>query len=200
MPPGDVQSAAAADQVDFGENYAQELRDKRALLAASPGMSPLSWHFIGPLQRNKVKYVAGQVAVIHSVDSADLLVEIDRRVAAIAPGTVQDCLLQVNVAGESQKKGLPAAQIPVLLDQCASLSHVRCTGLMVIPPLSEDAEATRPHFAALRRLRDEHAARTRPNVALIELSMGMSQDLEIAIAEGATMVRVGTAIFGARSP
>jgi len=147
---------------------------------------------VGPLQSNKVKYVAGQVALVHTIDSIALLDEVEAR------GLAQDCLVQVNVAGEAQKRGVPPAQLPALLDRFASASHVRCRGLMLIPPFTDDPAAARPHFAALRALRDREAARARPNVELRELSMGMSGDFEIAVAEGATLVRVGTAIFGAR--
>ena len=189
MTAADVEAARAAGQLDFGENYAQELRDKREALAGAP---ELRWHFIGPLQSNKVKLVAGRVALIHSVDSEALLDEIERR------GTPQACLVQVNVAGEAQKRGLAPAALPALLDRFAAAASARCAGLMVIPPLADDPEAGRPCFAALRALRDREAARARPNVDLRELSMGMSHDLEAAIAEGATIVRVGTAIFGRR--
>ncbi|HXU64305.1 MAG TPA: YggS family pyridoxal phosphate-dependent enzyme, partial [Polyangia bacterium] len=174
----------------FGENYGQELRDKRTALAADP--APPTWHFIGPLQSNKVKYVAGQVALVHTIDAPALLEAFEAR------GVPQDCLVQVNVAGEAQKRGVAPAELPALLDRFATATHVRCAGLMLIPPLSDDPGAARPHFAGLRALRDREAARARPNVALRELSMGMSGDFEIAIAEGATLVRVGTAIFGAR--
>jgi pyridoxal phosphate enzyme (YggS family) len=202
MPPADVTAALAARQQDFGENYAQELRDKRAAVDAlaapthampAPGAGP-RWHFIGPLQANKVKYVAGKVALLHTVDSAELLDEIDRRAA----GGAQDCLVQVNVAGEAHKHGIVPADLPALLDRFAALAHVRCLGLMLIPPFGDDAEASRPHFAALRALRDAQRGQARPHVDLVHLSMGMSHDLEAAVAEGATLVRVGTAIFGER--
>ena len=187
MPPDDVRAALAAGQRAFGENYAQELRDKRAaLLGDAPAPE---WHFVGPLQSNKVKYVAGQAALIHSVDSPELLAAIDGR------GVAQACLIQVNVAGEAQKRGVAPDALPALLDAFAGATHARCAGLMLIPPFDEDS---RPHFAALRALRDREAAQRRPNVDLRELSMGMSHDFEIAIAEGATIVRVGTAIFGER--
>jgi len=186
----DVRAALAAGQLDLGESYGQELRDKRQALAREP-RAP-RWHFIGPLQANKVKYVAGQVALVHSVDSVELLDALERR------GAPQDCLVQVNVAGEAQKRGVAPAALPALLDHVATLSHVRCRGLMTVPPLAEDAAAARPHFAALRALREREAARGRPGVELRELSMGMSHDLEVAVAEGATLVRVGTAIFGSR--
>ena len=190
MTIDDVRAALAAGQLDLGESYGQELRDKRLALADAP--VPPRWHFIGPLQANKVKYVAGNVALVHSVDSVDLLDELERR------GADQACLVQVNVAGEAQKRGVAPDALPALLDRFAALAHVRCEGLMTIPPLADDPEASRPHFAALRALRDREAARSRPHVVLGELSMGMSHDLEVAVAEGATLVRVGTAIFGAR--
>jgi pyridoxal phosphate enzyme (YggS family) len=200
MPVADIEAALAAGQTDFGENYAQELRDKQAAFAAkvTPSPSALSpspppvWHFIGPLQSNKVKHVAGQVALIHSIDSRALLDEIDRR------GQDTAVLIQVNLAGEEQKRGVAVAQLPALLDHFSTLSHVRCQGLMLIPPLTATAAANRPLFAALRALRDHHAATVRARVELAELSMGMSHDFDVAIAEGATIVRVGTAIFGER--
>jgi len=191
MSADDVRAAAAAGQRAFGENYAQELRDKRAELASDA--TPPEWHYIGPLQSNKVKYVAGQVALLHTIDSLALLEAVEAR------GAAQVCLVQVNVAGEAQKRGVAPAELPALLDRFAAAAHVRCAGLMVIPPLTENPEDARPHFAALRALRDLEAARPRANVDLRELSMGMSGDLEIAVAEGATIVRVGTAIFGRRA-
>jgi hypothetical protein len=190
MTVDDVRAALAAGQLDLGESYGQELRDKRLALEGD-AVQP-RWHFIGPLQANKVKYVAGHVALVHSVDSAGLLDELERR------GAEQVCLVQVNVAGEAQKRGVAPAALPALLDHFASLSHVRCAGLMTVPPLAADPAAARPCFAALRALRDSEARRGRPHVELGELSMGMSQDLEAAVAEGATLVRVGTAIFGSR--
>lgn len=195
MTSEDVQGAIAAGQTAFGENYAQELRDKRAALLNEP-VAP-EWHFIGPLQSNKVKYVAGQVALIHSIDSLELLAAVDA-VAATRGGAPQRCLVQVNVAGEAQKRGVRPAALPELLDRFASARSVCCEGLMVIPPLGAGPEDSRPHFAALRALAEREARPARPNVALRELSMGMSADLEVAIAEGATLVRVGTAIFGSR--
>jgi len=189
MPADDVRAAIAAGQRAFGESYAQELRDKAALLAADPTLpAPPEWHFIGPLQSNKVKYVAGRVALMHSVDSPALLDAIEAREAP------QPCLVQVNIAGEASKRGVAPGDLPALLDRFAAAKHVRCDGLMLIPPRGN----ARPHFAALRALRDREAAVARPNVDLRELSMGMTEDLEVAVAEGATIVRVGTAIFGPR--
>jgi uncharacterized pyridoxal phosphate-containing UPF0001 family protein len=112
---------------------------------------------------------------------------------------VQDCLVQVNVAGETQKSGIAPVDLPTVLDSFGQFAHVRCTGLMVIPPYDENPQLSRPHFAALRRLRDEQRKRPRSNVVLDNLSMGMSHDLQVAVAEGATIIRVGTAIFGART-
>ena len=198
MPAEDVRAALAAGQRDFGENYAKELRDKRAAFessAASAGAMP-RWNYIGPLQRNKVKFLAGQVALIHSVADVDILEEIDRR--AEAAGADQDCLVQVNVAGEAQKSGAAVAAVPGLLDAFARSRRAQCVGLMLIPPFDADQEQTRRHFATLRALRDREGAVARPRVALHELSMGMSGDFAAAITEGATLVRVGTAIFGAR--
>jgi pyridoxal phosphate enzyme (YggS family) len=186
MPADDVRAALAAGQRAFGESYAQELRDKSALLAAEPAAP--EWHFIGPLQSNKVKYVAGRAALVHSVDSPALLDAIEGR------GAPQPCLVQVNIAGEASKKGVAPADLPALLDRFAAMKNARCEGLMLIPPRGD----ARPHFAALRALRDREATVARPNVDLRELSMGMTDDLEIAVEEGATIVRVGTAIFGAR--
>jgi pyridoxal phosphate enzyme (YggS family) len=197
MPPDDVLAALAAGQRDFGENYAQELRDKRTAVGDSGSGVDARWHFIGPLQANKVKYVAGKIALLHTVDSIALLDEIDRRAAGGA-ATPQSCLIQVNVAGEERKHGVAPRDLPAILDRFAALAHVRCAGLMLIPPLSDDPEGARPHFAALRALRDTARVHARPHVDLQHLSMGMSHDFEVAIAEGATLVRVGTAIFGDR--
>jgi hypothetical protein len=184
-----IEEAYAAGQRDFAENYAQELRDKRAALAERD----IVWHAIGPVQSNKIKLVLG-CAWIHTVDRTSLVDEIDRRAAP----QVQRVLVQVNVAGEPGKSGVAPADVPALLDRISTLGHVQCDGLMLVPPLA-DPEATRPHFRALRRLRDELARVARPRVELRELSMGMSDDFEVAVEEGATMVRIGTALFGART-
>jgi pyridoxal phosphate enzyme (YggS family) len=195
-PPEDVLAALAAGQLDFGENYAQELRDKRTAVAALAGERAPRWHFIGPVQSNKVKYLAGKVALVHTIDAPGLLEEAERRLTG-APD-VQECLVQVNVAAEAQKHGVSPEALPALLDRFAGFPHLRCVGLMLIPPLTDDPESGRVHFAALRRLCEGEAQRSRSAVDLRELSMGMSHDLEVAVSEGATLVRVGTAIFGAR--
>jgi pyridoxal phosphate enzyme (YggS family) len=175
-----IREAVAAGQRDFGENYAQELRDKAAALGDEP-----RWHFIGPLQRNKVKYVVGTSALVHSVDSESLAGEIAARAKKL--DIVQPCLLQVNVGDESQKSGCSIDTLPALLDASRAHRSLRIEGLMCIPPAAGDP---RPQFVTLRTLAERHGLGT--------LSMGMSADYEAAIAEGATHVRVGTAIFGAR--
>jgi len=189
-PSSAIEAAAAAGLEDFGENYAQELRDKRA----HHPQAPWRWHFIGALQRNKAKHVVG-CALVHSVDRPALLQALQH--AAAARDHVQSVLVQVDVAGEEQKAGIAPGALPDLLEAFAALSHVRCRGLMLIPPQGTP-EQTRPHFRALRRLAEAHRHPPRPHVELDELSMGMSADFEVAIEEGATLVRVGTAIFGPR--
>jgi pyridoxal phosphate enzyme (YggS family) len=203
MSADDVRAALRAGQRDFGENYAQELRDKRAELASDPAFADDAvaprWHYIGPLQRNKVKLLAGQVTLIHSVAEADIVDEIERRTAEPGPATAsQACLIQVNLTGEARKSGVAPDALPALLDRFAVATQVNCVGLMLIPPLAIDPHETRRHFAALRALADREARVSRPHVELKELSMGMSGDFVEAIEEGATLVRVGSAIFGER--
>jgi pyridoxal phosphate enzyme (YggS family) len=190
-----VLAAWAAGARDFGENYAQELADKAARMARADAR----WHFIGHLQTNKAKLVAGVAAVIETVDSARLLAAIAARAGAAPAGaaSVQRILVQVNVGDEAQKGGVAAEGLPALLDAALAEPRVQVDGLMAIPPQLDDAEAMRPFFARLRALRDREAART--GAPLATLSMGMSADFEVAIAEGATSVRVGTAIFGERA-
>jgi len=192
QPLAAIEAAAAAGLADFGENYAQELQGKQDTRPAAPWR----WHFIGALQHNKVRLVVG-CALVHTVDRERLLPALEQHAAAL--GCVQDVLVQVNVAGEPGKAGLSPAALPGLLDRFAELPHVRCRGLMLIPPAGEP-EATRACFRALRQLCEAEARHARPGVELHELSMGMSADYEVAIEEGATLVRVGTAIFGERPP
>lgn len=180
-----VQAAVAAGQVDFGENRAQELVSK--LPDAPHGVR---WHFVGRLQRNKAKLVVGQVDLIHSVDRVSLAETVSAH--AVARGIVQRVLVQVDVAGEERKGGSPPDQVLPLLQRSAELDGVQATGLMTIPPIDSEPAAM---FERLRALR----ARLLPTFPqLTELSMGMSADLEVAVASGATIVRVGTAIFGPR--
>ncbi len=187
----EVLAAEAAGCRDFGENYAQELVEKAtALEALAPG-GERRWHFIGQLQRNKMRAIAGKVSLFHGVDRASLADEIGMRCAAL--GVRADVLVQVNVAGEAQKGGCEPAAIRELLAHIERSPSLRLRGLMTMPP-ADSAEEARPWFRALRELRDRHGATER----LPELSMGMSHDFEIAIEEGATLVRVGSAIFGER--
>ena len=177
QPLEKLRAAVQAGQRLFGENYAQELREK------ADALGPLvTWHFIGALQSNKARLVVGRAALIHTCDRISLAREISKRALAEQP-----VLVEVNVGREPQKAGALPEDVPALVDQLRALARLRCDGLMCIPPAAGDP---RPHFAALREL----AAR----LGLSELSMGMSADFETAIEEGATLVRVGTAIFGER--
>ena len=184
QPPEAIREAFAAGQRDFGENYAQEWRAKAEALADLPG---LRWHFIGGLQTNKVKYLAGRVAFVHTVDRAELAEEISRRWARA--GGVARILLEVDLGGEERKAGCAPADVAPLLARIRTLPAVEVVGLTCIPPPADDP---RPHFRALRALRDQ--------LGLEALSMGMSGDWQIAVEEGATFVRIGSAIFGARPP
>ncbi len=187
-----VDEAARSGQRLFGENYAQELTAKAKEVA-----EPVEWHFIGSLQSNKVWQIAGLVTMIHSVDRLSLAQEISRQWGKL--GLVCDILIEVNIAREETKGGAAAGATLELVRQVAMLPHVRIKGLMTMPPFFDDPEGARPYFRELRRLAGEIAAAEVPRVEMSELSMGMSGDFEVAIAEGATLVRVGSAIFGERS-
>jgi pyridoxal phosphate enzyme (YggS family) len=189
QPPEAIRAAYAAGQRDFGENYAQELRDKARDLA---DLEQLRWHFVGHLQTNKARIVAPHAALVESVDSARLADELSR--LAAARGARIPCLVQVNVGEEGQKSGCAPADAAAVIDAVERADGLELAGLMTLPPYELDAGATRLHFRALRALRDAHGGAAR----LPQLSMGMSHDFEEAIAEGATIVRVGTAIFGGR--
>lgn len=200
QPAAAIEAAHAAGVRDVGENYAQELTAKLTELAGSACAGELGWHFIGKLQRNKVKYVVGRAVLIHAVDSLALAEEIDRVAAARAfageaGGHVQRVLLAVNLAGEAQKSGVDPSAAPALLEAMAGLAHVCCTGLMTMPPFADSPEDSRPYFRALAELRDRLRS---PRQPLSELSMGTTGDFPVAVEEGATLVRVGTAIFGSR--
>lgn len=183
-PASDVAEAYAAGQRVFGENYAQELLEKRDALRHLPD---LEWHFVGRLQSNKAKLVARAARMIHAVDSDKLARELGKR--AESP---LDVLIEVNVGGEASKGGVSPAMLPSLIATIAAIENLRLRGLMSIPPPSDEP---RKFHRMLRELRDANGGPTRLPV----LSMGMTDDLEVAIEEGATMVRVGTAIFGSRS-
>ena len=180
-----IRLAIAAGVAALGENRVQEARDKIETLGR-----PVPWHLIGPLQTNKAKDAARLFDWIHSVDRLDLARELDRRARAL--GRTVNALIEVNVGEEPQKSGVRPHEIKPLLDALVSLDGIRIRGLMAIPPAAADPEHTRPHFRRLRELRDA--------AGLEHLSMGMSADFEVAVEEGATMVRVGTAIFGPRAP
>jgi pyridoxal phosphate enzyme (YggS family) len=186
---GAVRAAYAHGQRDFGENYVQELSSKAAELA---DLVDLRWHFIGHLQTNKCRDVVGPASTVQSVDSERLARELGRRAAAA--GRVVNILVQVNVAGEAQKSGCAVGELAAVLAAARATAGVALRGLMTVPPAADDPAASRPWFDALRALRDAHGGAA----ALPELSMGMTHDLEVAVAAGATVVRVGTAIFGAR--
>jgi pyridoxal phosphate enzyme (YggS family) len=186
-----VDEALLCGQRLFGENYAQELALKAREVSAA-----VEWHFIGHLQSNKVRQIAGLVTMIHSVDRLSLAEEIDRQWGKL--GKVCDVLIEVNIAREETKSGTTAVALFDLVRQVSLLPHLRVMGLMTMPPFFDDPEGVRPYFRELRRLAAEVAAERIPNVNMTELSMGMSGDFETAIAEGATLVRVGTAIFGER--
>ena len=188
-----VRAAWAAGQQDFGENKVQEALQK---ISATSDI-PVRWHLIGHLQSNKARKAAAPFAAIHSIDSVDLLQRIDS--AAAEAGAAPDILVQVDLAGEASKFGAPAGESRRIADAALACEAVRLCGLMLLPPWSEDQEAARPWFVRLRELRDEWIGAGVPRDALRHLSMGMSHDFEAAIEEGATMVRVGTAIFGKRT-
>jgi pyridoxal phosphate enzyme (YggS family) len=190
-PASDIIAACQAGQTVFGENYIQELVPKLAEVHEA-----VEWHVIGHLQSNKVKYITGRVAMIHSVDRLSLAQEIDRQWDKL--GKICDVLIQVNISGEAAKSGTSEAGAIQLVRECALLPNIRVKGLMTMPPFFDDTETARPYFAELRRLSEVIAAQRITGVDMAELSMGMSGDFEAAIQEGATLVRIGTAIFGER--
>ena len=204
FPIDAVFEAIAAGQRDFGENRVQEGLQKIAALRQQPPLQEnpqttdllIRWHLLGHLQTNKARKAVPAFAVIQSVDSVDLLERIDR--AAAESGQSPELLIQVDLAGEATKFGAAPAQVPQLLEAAGALRAARVAGLMTLPPVPETPADARPYFRRLRDLRDGWLASGVPAPMLRELSMGMSGDFEVAIQEGATMVRVGTAIFGSR--
>jgi PLP dependent protein len=187
--PEAIRAAVQAGVGDIGENRVQEALQKQEAL---PGIA-VEWHLIGTLQRNKAKYVAGRFAMIHSVDRLDLAAELDRRTA---DGMRQAVLVQVNCSAEPQKGGVAPESLAGLLDQLRNLHRLSVQGLMTISALTEDSAEQRRAFRLLRTLRD---AGERAGHRLPELSMGMSGDYPIAVEEGATMIRLGTTLFGERT-
>jgi hypothetical protein len=192
FPSDAIRAAAAAGQRDFGENKIQEALRKIAETADLP----LTWHLIGHLQSNKVRKAGDSFSVIHSIDRGDLVAALDR--SAAAAGRIVDLLIQVDLAGEATKHGAAEAEVLPIFAAAQGCKAVRIKGLMILPPPAENPDRARPYFSALRRLRDDLGSRGVDRSMLMELSMGMSHDFEVAIEEGATMVRVGSAIFGDR--
>jgi len=186
-----IKEAIDAGLTTFGENYVQEAREKISQIGQG-----VTWHMVGHLQTNKVKYVVPLFSMIHSVDSVHLAQEISKR--AIKLGKSIDVLIQVNISGEETKSGITYDRLIQRLEAIAPLKGIQVRGLMTMPPYFSDPEITRPYFKKLRQLRDRLIPSLPDSVSLSHLSMGMSGDFEVAIEEGATMVRVGTAIFGER--
>ena len=192
MPVEIVKKAIETGMTDFGENYIQEAREKTSSLA----QYPVTWHYIGHLQSNKAKYAVRMFDFIHSVDSLKLARELDKYAKKITK--VQAILIQVNVAKEDSKSGVYVEDILPLLRDISQFENLAIKGLMTMPPYFNAPEKVRPFFAALRELRDQIKNENIANISMDELSMGMTGDFEAAIQEGATMIRVGTAIFGER--
>ena len=188
-----VRAAYAAGQRDFGENKVQEALQKIGETADLE----IRWHLIGHLQSNKVKKAAPAFAAIHAIDSVELVRRVDE--AAAGAGAAPDLYIQVDLAGEATKFGAPEADVPAIARAAADCRAARLKGLMLLPPWFDDPELARPYFRRLRELRDRLIGDGIQAAGLRELSMGMSHDFEVAIQEGATLVRVGTAIFGKRT-
>lgn len=188
-PADAVRALYEAGQREFGENYVQEAEAKMAVLPPE-----ISWHFIGHLQTNKARNVVGRFSLIHGVDSLKLARSLHDRARAM--DLVQDVLVQVNLAGESRKSGILEGDLPPLAEFLAGSAHLQWRGLMLMPPFFDDPERARPWFARLRGLAE--SLRAGFGLPLPDLSMGMTGDFEAAIEEGATLVRIGTRIFGER--
>jgi hypothetical protein len=192
VPAPRVREAVEAGLMDLGENRVQEARDKAGLLPAG-----VRWHLVGHLQGNKAGHAARLFAVVHSIDSVEILRRLDQ--AAARAGRSIEGLVQVDLAGEPTKHGAPPETLDGILAAAADCAAVAVKGLMILPPYDPDPERSRPYFRRLRGMLQD-AARRHPRLALLELSMGMSEDFEVAIEEGATLVRVGRALFGDRPP
>ena len=192
---GLIREALSCGLTDFGENYAQEFRDKRRELEGerNSGGGEIKWHFIGVLQSNKVKYLVGRVELIHSLDAVNAAAEIDKR--SRERGIATPVLIEVNLTGDPKRGGVLEEEIRDFLSKVAGMRGVSVRGLMTMPPYAGNPEEGRPYFRRLREIRDRYS----PEYSgLVELSMGMSGDYEVAIEEGATYVRIGSAIFGPR--
>jgi pyridoxal phosphate enzyme (YggS family) len=185
-----IREAMAAGAMIFGENYVQEAREKIEEI----GQAGIAWHLIGHLQTNKAKYAVRLFDLIHSVDSITVASDLDKRAAA--EGKIVDCLIEVNLSHEASKFGIGKERAPELAHELKDMKNISLMGLMTMPPYADDPEAARPYFTSLRKLREEIEGK---GIPLPELSMGMSIDFAVAIEEGATIVRIGRAIFGERS-
>jgi PLP dependent protein len=192
-PDSDVLELIEAGHLHFGENRAKALEDRMVSIKDQN----VQWHFIGTLQTNKIKFMAHRVNWIQSVHKKKALEEIEKRAAA--ENREINVLIQVNISEEDQKSGCDPEELEVILNTAQTLAHVKVKGLMGMATLTDNPEIVRPEFRKLRTLRDEHRHMEGGSVSLEQLSMGMTNDLEVAIEEGATMVRVGTAIFGERN-
>jgi len=192
FPVSSIREALGAGLLDIGENYVQELLAKRRELAGEP----VRWHMVGHLQSNKVRQLVPWISLVHSVDSLHLAEEIDRRSASA--GTVTEVLIEVNTSGEDSKFGVEPERVCERVGEMGGLRHVRIAGLMTIGPFLPDPENSRPMFRRLRDLREELRRMRQDNLDPVHLSMGMTGDFEVALEEGATVLRIGTAIFGER--
>jgi pyridoxal phosphate enzyme (YggS family) len=192
FPVEAIKAAYDAGQRDFGENRVQEALEKSRALS---GLA-IHWHLLGPLQANKVRKAVGAFSMLHAIDSVDLLRKVES--TATQAGLRPELLIQVDLAGEATKHGSAPGDVPNIFEVAARCDAARVVGLMLLPPAPDTPEDARPWFARLRDLRDEWLASGVPPSMLRELSMGMSGDFEVAVEEGATLVRVGTAIFGRR--
>ena len=191
-PVSDIEEVLTTGILDYGENKVQELSDKYDVLPKN-----IRWHMIGHLQRNKVKYLIGKTVLIHSVDSLRLAEQIEHEAAKA--DTIMNVLIEVNVAGEESKFGTTCNEAIELVRAVAALKHVKIKGLMTIAPFTDNPEDNRIYFKKLKQLSVDIKSKNIDNVDMDELSMGMTGDYEVAIEEGATMVRVGTGIFGERN-
>ena len=190
-PVSDIRQAMDCGITVFGENKVQEIKDKTEEIK-----EPLSWHMIGHLQANKVKYLPGRVCMIHSVDNVKQAAEIEKQFSKA--DQVIDVLIEVNMAHEESKFGLSPEEAPAFVTEISAYPHLNIRGLMTIAPYTEDPESNRPYFKGLRELKDKINGMNIPGVNMDTLSMGMTGDYKVAIEEGATFVRVGTGIFGER--
>jgi len=193
VPVDVINQAVDHGLLELGENRVQELAAKYEQLS---GLNGVNWHMIGRLQRNKVKYIVDKAALIHSLDSLDLAREINRQAELIQ--RVVPVLVQVNVANEETKAGMPFEETIPFIETIYNLKYIKVMGLMMIAPLTDDPETVRPYFQVMKQMFDDLKRNNYPHTEMKYLSMGMSNDFEIAIEEGSNMVRIGTAIFGTR--